>query len=67
MKPTDIEVGAVYRLGGQYRIPKLVLFVDLADRSVRGGKVRIRSITALRSSEVWSAEYFAEQVVEKML
>jgi hypothetical protein len=66
MKISEIEVGAIYRLGGQYKVPKRVVALDAKDTSVNGGRIRIQNITHGAAIETWSAEYFAEHAVEKL-
>lgn len=65
MRPHEIEVGAVYRLGRGFTVPKRVIFLDLADTHIRGGKVKFKNITS-GAQEIWSAEIFANLVVEKI-
>ena len=66
MKVSEIEVGATYRLGSPYRVPKRVVFLNPHDRSVNGGRIRIQNVTHGAAIETWSAEYFAEHAVEKL-
>lgn len=64
MNSNQLEVGSVYRLGGRYRTLKRIVHLDLGDPTISGGKVKTVNASTSGFEEIWSAEFFASQVIE---
>lgn len=64
MNPNQLKVGSIYRLGGKYRVLKRITYLNLADVHLTGGKVKTVNASTSGGQEIWSADFFAREVIE---
>lgn len=66
MTPNQLKIGSIYRLNGRYRTLKRVVYLDLADPTISGGKIKTVNAATSGFEEIWSAEFFADEVAEEI-